>query len=164
LARTDVTHVICVNGERHVARYRRRADNNSDLPDAWYCKAVGSLDYDRVLDAHTHYTSPDARHARTIFGGHADDLEYNYSDRLRQWDHEKSDAAFEHAATVATPKTARFYQAMLAYYHGQPVELRHIMAGCNLSTGFDYLVFGYRLLPASDTATEAQAPAANVAG
>lgn len=100
---------------------------------------------DQILDTYTNWNSQQADKERTIFGAKENGLFYNYSDRLDGWDYEKARRGNEYAALVATPKTARFYAAMLSYFHdGAEVELRHIIAGCNRSNGFPYLVYGYK--------------------
>lgn len=102
------------------------------------------LDMDVPLDDFTHYSRPDARDCRTIFGRKDDSLSYVYDDRLQMWDYTKDQDAKVYAATVAKKSTARYYQEFLQHYYGKPVELKHIMAGCNVSNGFGYLVFGFK--------------------
>jgi len=100
---------------------------------------------DAVLETYTNWNSPQADKERTIFGDKEADLFYNYSDRLAQWDYDKDRRANEYAALVAQPKTAKYFTAMLSYFHdGAEVSLRHIVAGCNRSNGFPYLVYGYK--------------------
>ena len=95
-----------------------------------------------ILDTYTNWMYPQER---TIFGEKEGDLFYNYSDRLPEWDSKKTDRAEEYAALVATPKTAKYFEAMLSYFHdGAIVSLRHIVAGANPATGYPYLIFGYK--------------------
>jgi len=97
---------------------------------------------DSILDT---WNSEKANKERDIFGEKEKGLFYNYSDRLEQWDYEKTRRANEYARLVAEPKTARYFTAMLSYFHnGSKVILRHIIAGCNRSNGFPYLVYGYK--------------------
>lgn len=108
-------------------------------------KQLAIRNEDAILDTYTRWDSPQAKEERTIFGGKEDDLFYNYSDRLAEWDYHKDRRANEYAALVAQPKTAGYFRAMLSYFHdGAKVSLRHIIAGCNRSNGFPYLVYGYK--------------------
>lgn len=79
----------------------------------------------------------------TVYGGPDATLFYNYSDRL---DYDKWQAAEKHARELGLDRnTAAYYDAALSYYHDQPVDVRHIVAGCNLSNGYPWLCFGYVL-------------------
>jgi hypothetical protein len=122
-------------------------------------KPLAIWDEDAVLNIHTSWDSEQAKKERTIFGNKEEGLFYNYSDRLYEWDYKKTTSAYEYAALVAKPKTAKFYSAMLSYFHdGAEVSLRHIIAGCNRSNGYSYLVFGYKYesKPAEDAVRLAQ--------
>lgn len=101
-------------------------------------------DLDVVLDTYTSYTEPRSRDNRTIFGAEEDGLGYDYDDRFEQWDYKKSQEAKAHADGVAIRKTAAWFQAYLSFFYGYPVEVRHILAGCNRGNGWPYLVFGSR--------------------
>jgi hypothetical protein len=127
--------------------------NNKYLYDSWDSpygpygsrKPHVAFNENAILDTYTNWNSPQADKERTIFGEKEPDLFYNYSDRLYEWDYEKHRRANEYAGLVAQPKTAAFYAAMLSYFHdGAEVSLRHIIAGCNRSNGFPYLIFGYK--------------------
>jgi hypothetical protein len=91
-----------------------------------------------------YYSNPYWNQAQTIFGARTKGLSYEYDDRLQQWDYEKDRMARDEAAKTAKPRTAAFFEKFLSIYHGRPVELMHIMAGCNLANGFPYYVFGFR--------------------
>ena len=95
-----------------------------------------------VMTTHLHYSDPTARQERTVFGKARKGLFYNYSDRLqgeswRQgWDLAKKQGL--------TPGTALFYECVLNHFHeSDDVNLEHVILGCNMSNGYDYLVFGY---------------------
>lgn len=108
----------------------------------WHPPVIRDLNV--VLDTYTNWNSSQADKERTIFGAEEKGLFYNYSDRLYDWDYDKAKRAYAYAAEVATPKTGAYYTAMLSYFHdGAKVDLRHIIAGCNRSNGYPYLVFGY---------------------
>lgn len=107
----------------------------------WSCDMTVT-DKDRELNTFLHYSDPTAREERSIFGSAKKGLFYNYSDRLggdrwtQGWEKAKADgAAF---------KTARFYEIVLKHFHdSDDLNLQHIILGCNISTGYSYLVFGY---------------------
>lgn len=93
-----------------------------------------------------HYTDVQAgKDAITVFGEKKHGLFYNYDDRLfgTAWN-----AGLELAATQATPKTARYYEIALNHFHQvDDVNLQHVMLGCNRSSGYSYLIFGYTYTP-----------------
>ncbi len=98
----------------------------------------------KVLHTSPHYTDKRFDQPQTIFGQECEGLAYDYSDRLWQWDYDKSEAAAKAANESATPKTCRWYEAYLSAYFSRPIEIKHIIAGVNRSNGFPYNVFGYR--------------------
>lgn len=99
------------------------------------------FDKDVQIDTFLHYSDPDARKERTVFGAAKKGLFYNYSDRLygQQWDD-----AWEKAKKKAKLKTARIFELALKYFHdSDDLDLQHIILGCNMSNGYSYLIFGY---------------------
>jgi hypothetical protein len=108
-------------------------------------KPMPIFNEDAILDTYTNWADEQAKKERTIFGQKEEGLFYNYSDRLLDWDYSKTRRAEEYAELVAHPKTAKYFKAMLSYFHdGAVIDLRHIMAGCNRSNGHPYLVYGYK--------------------
>ena len=103
------------------------------------------------LTLHPHYSNRHFDKPRTVFGpesesssGH-DGLNYNYSDRLQQWDYSKHSAAWERAnKSNATKDSAAFLEVYLSAYHGKPVEVVHVIAGVNLSSGYPWWCAGWR--------------------
>ena len=90
-----------------------------------------------------HYTEPDAREERSVFGQKSKDLFYNYDDRL--WG-DKWNEGLKIAKAKSSPATAEFYEIALRHFHDNPnLDLQHIVLGCNMSNGYSYLVFGYKL-------------------
>ncbi len=88
-----------------------------------------------------HYTDPDACREVTVFGEERPGLFYNYSDRLYGdlWSE-----GCKLADTQAKPKTARYFEIVLNHLHGATdVNLQHVSLGCNRSSGYSYLIFGY---------------------
>jgi hypothetical protein len=109
---------------------------------------VATNSLDATLNVDPHYTDNRYQHMQTVYGREHKGLKYDYSDRLRQWDYQKDESAHAAAkASGAKPRTARYYNAYLSAYFGQPTEVKHILAGWNVSTGYSYQLFGYRDLP-----------------
>ena len=80
-----------------------------------------------------------------LFGAQEEGLHYDYSDRLFQWNPEKSEVASNEANNSGRVKgSAEWYEKYLSVYCEEPVELKHVLAGVNLSDGYPYIVFGYR--------------------
>jgi len=101
----------------------------------------------QLPDLYPHYT--DSRFSSgkdvTIFGAKQAGLHYNYSDRIEQWDYEKAKAARKTADEKAEKGTGRWFQEYLAAFHGEVVELRHIIVGVNVATGYPWHCYGYLL-------------------
>jgi hypothetical protein len=87
-----------------------------------------------------HYSNPKYDHPQTIFGRQqtGPDPIVSYTDRLYQADYKAR------ALETETPRTANFFERYLALYHNQAVDLFWMMAGVNVSSGYPYLIFGYR--------------------
>ncbi len=106
---------------------------------------------DVPLKTSPHYTDDRFKTAQTVFGkppksdyGHKD-LNYDYSDRLWEWDYNKAKRSSEIASgTGATARSVRWYEAYLSAYFDKPIEIVHILAGFNVSNGDPYAVFGYK--------------------
>ena len=103
------------------------------------------------LTLHPHYTDDRFRKERTVFGrepknsaGHKG-LTYSYSDRLVQWNSDKSAEAWSKAQESKAPRdSALFLEAYLSAYYSGPVEVIHVVAGVNHSNGYPYWVVGWR--------------------
>jgi hypothetical protein len=88
-----------------------------------------------------HYNDPQALEELTVFGEEKDGLFYNYDDRLygKKWNE-----GLTLAEKQAAKGSARFYEIALNHFHDtNDVDLQHVILGCNRSSGFSYLVFGY---------------------
>ena len=71
-------------------------------------------------------------------------LQWEYSDRLRQWDWDKHDLARQSASLVSNNPSndPRWHKAYLeSYYPG--ATLWAIRAGYNLSSGHPYWIYGF---------------------
>jgi hypothetical protein len=101
-------------------------------------------DMNSRLEDCPHYSDSRFNKPQTIFGKEEKGLGYDYSDRIWQWNYDKADQATKHANTKQTPHTANWYQEYLSFYFDKPVILKHILAGVNVSSGYPYLVFGYK--------------------
>lgn len=89
-----------------------------------------------------HYSDPQSRTLFTVFGEPSKELFYNYEDRLfgERWNN-GLDLAKEHGLEPGTPA---YYEFALNHFHEtEDVNLQHILLGCNSSSGYSYLVFGY---------------------
>lgn len=112
----------------------------------------------RALNLSPHYTDSRFDAERTVFGqepfnrtGHAG-LHYDYSDRLAQNDYTKNNASWTKAQEAGAPKnSAAFLEVYLTAYHNKPVEVVHVVAGVNRSSGYPYWVVGWRNAPRSTT-------------
>jgi len=102
-------------------------------------------DKDRVL-AHSHYSDPAFKNEAVIFGEKEDGLEYDYADRLQQWDREKAETSFK-AAVEAHGKqsTARRIEHYLRLYFDNPdLELVVVLSGTQPFNGYPWYAYGYK--------------------
>jgi hypothetical protein len=107
----------------------------------------------KVLETQPHYTDDRFSREQTVFGrkpkgsyGH-EHLHYDYSDRLWQWNYEKAKEASAAAQASGHPiRSCLYYEVYLSTYFGKQVEIEHIVAGVDQSTGYPYCAFGYRFL------------------
>lgn len=91
-----------------------------------------------------HYTNDHFKHAQTVYGQPEQGLGYDYSDRIWEWNWDKAEAAKQTANAQATYQTAEWVEIFLSIYFERAIEVKHILAGFNLSSGYPYQVFGYR--------------------
>lgn len=116
-----------------------------EYPYAEAYRGVGlTCDMDTPLQLNPHYTDERFNKEQTVFGSESKGLFYNYSDRLWQGDYSKAqEASFVATESGARLNSARWLQVFLAYYHGKPVHLRHVIAGINRNNLYAYYVCGY---------------------
>lgn len=107
--------------------------------------AVVNRNKDATIKTFLHYSDPNADKQLTVFGHARKDLFYNYDDRLvgNKWYEGLEIAIKETGIKRSSQHTARFFEIALSYFHNTPVDLQHIILGCNQSNGYSYLVFGY---------------------
>ena len=100
-----------------------------------------------LSDLLPHYTDSRFRDEQTIFGAPADDLSYDYSDRLHQWyGHEKMAAAQAAAEASGHAKhSAAWLSVWASHAHGYEVLVKHVVAGVNRSNGYPYFVLGQQM-------------------
>lgn len=100
----------------------------------------------KPLHTSPHYSDPHFYHKeQTVFGKECNELEYVYSDRIWQWDWNKAEKSAEIANESGHPKkSCLWYEVYLSAFFDKPIEIKHVVAGCNLSNGYPYCVFGYR--------------------
>lgn len=106
-----------------------------------------------IANLHPHYTNSVFATPQTVWmaegrklgkGGYVKDAEYNYSDRIWQWDWSKASKANEVIDSTINRNSAAYIQEFLRYFFDNPkLTLVHIMASFNQSTGYAYQVFGY---------------------
>ena len=73
-----------------------------------------------------------------------DKASYVYSDRLYQYDYDKTTSSFEKAKEEFKVNTPKYFESFLRhYYDDNKLELVHILSGFNLSNGYPYLVYGF---------------------
>lgn len=109
----------------------------------WTCgKPLAPIDKNQTIKTFLHYSDPNAGREMTVFGSPKEGLFYNYDDRLlgQKW----HDAISEGLKNGIPKNTAALYEHALNRFHDtSSVDLQHIILGCNRSSGFSYLVFGY---------------------
>lgn len=124
----------------------------------WSALYAPQRDSQRPVDhLNPHYTNEYFKRAQTVYLAqgytlkvgiteHVEGAGYDYSDRLRQWDYGKADAAWKAARERFNDdmRTAEAHEFYLRLYFDAPnLALVHILAGYNLSTGHPYQVYGY---------------------
>lgn len=106
-----------------------------------------------------HYTDETFRREKTVFlaagyklknsNGYnsvaCDGIEYNYDDRIRQWDYDKSDVCWKQIReTYDRFNSAEIHEQYLRLFFDDPdLNLVHIITGVNHSNGYYYRVYGY---------------------
>lgn len=128
---------------------RSRSINSAGYPDtgtyedAYVCQHWAPTDKNVKLRTFMHYTDPQYREVLTVFGQAKPGLFYNYDDRL-QGDRWREGIKRASQVTTVEIGSARFYELILRYFHDSAdLDLQHVQLGCNVSTGYSYLVFGY---------------------
>lgn len=98
--------------------------------------------------AHPHYSDPrfNTGGGAVIFGQKQDGLDYEYDDRLMQWDYEKHQAAWETAVSQhGKQQTAGRVETYLRhYYNDDGLELLVIIAGARMDNGYPWYAYGFR--------------------
>jgi hypothetical protein len=113
------------------------------------------MDKQPIANLQPHYTDEYYREARTVWiadGYKPNDaygairgIEYNYSDRIWQWDWNKADGLYKSIDSTLDRRSPAFLQEFLRQYFDKPeLELVHVMAGFNVSNGYPYQVYGYK--------------------
>lgn len=91
-----------------------------------------------------HHSNPRWNKLQTIWGEAEEGIQYEYSDRLYQWDREKADKASKEAVEKAGEAfSAKRIQTYLSLYFGRKVELVQVQGGVNTS-GYTYYLYGFR--------------------
>lgn len=82
------------------------------------------------------------RKMQALYGQEEAGLEYNYDDRLMQWDYEAHKRGVE--AIEKGNWTAAKVEKYLTAYFQKPVEIRYVGGMANLSSGHPVYVYGYK--------------------
>ena len=142
----------CRNLVTTTAVYQINKHMNKQYDNDLYCDVEGyyhrrlslappCFDKDQPFETNLHYSDPTANQERTVFGAPKKGLFYNYSDRLygKKWDE-----GWKLAKEQAALQTIHFFEIALNHFHDSDnVDLQHVILGCNRSTGYSYLIFGY---------------------
>jgi len=96
--------------------------------------------------AHSHYSDPAFKKEAVIFGKKEDGLQWEYADRLQQWDREKAAASFAIAKEKYGEKnTARRIECYLRQYFENPsLELICILSGTQPFNGYPWYAYGFK--------------------
>lgn len=96
--------------------------------------------------AYSHYSDPAFKNGAVIFGKKEDGLQWEYADRLRQWDSKKADAAWEFAVEKHGKKnTARRLECYLQqYFDDSDLQLICIASGTQAFNGYPWYAYGFR--------------------
>ena len=96
--------------------------------------------------AHSHYSDPAFKNEAVIFGEKRNDLEYVYADRLRMWDADKADEAWEIATNECGKAfTARKIERYLqAYYDDNSIDVVVVLSGTQPFNGYPWHAYGFK--------------------
>ena len=114
-------------------------------------------DTNTALQTHPHYTDTRFKTAQTVFCSEPEKikrqfdkdfiegLQYEYLDRIYQWDNDKARAAEQKAKeSKFTRGSAQWYEVFLSEYFEKPIELVHVIAGVQVFNGYPWCAFGFR--------------------
>lgn len=102
-----------------------------------------------------HYTNTRFNEAQTVwiadgykikrgYGDFVDGADYNYSDRIWQWNRSKADQVYKEIDASLHRHSPAYIQEFLRRVFDNPnLVLVHVLAGVNLSNGYPYNVYGY---------------------
>lgn len=103
-------------------------------------------DKNRVL-AHSHYSDPafSVSGGAVIFGEARDGIQYEYADRLRQWEPEKADDAWGKAVEeCGKQRTAqRIERYLQIYYDNSDLDLVTVISGTQQFSGYPWYAYGF---------------------
>lgn len=90
------------------------------------------------------YTDPIWNKPQLIYGQECKTDNVDYSDRMHQYDPDKSNQADESCKAIKLkPRTSKHIKAWLGFYHNRPVVLRYVYGVVNPSNGSAYYIYGY---------------------
>ncbi len=154
-----------MGGKGRYRSFREGTSRNDDPKDHAY-SCIG--DNPNIRLPGCHYTDDRFKHAQTIWGHKRKRTSYDYSDRFPQWDgklwdegHDIAQAEAKKVGCEWQAGSVRYFELVLSYFHAKVhtfqvdvsdltkvsanpiVKMDHVLTGFNLSSGYDYKVFGY---------------------
>ena len=103
-----------------------------------------------------HYSDKNYKHVQLLYLKDGDQshllngaVQWVYSDRVYQWDRSKADKAHTIALKDGSYPSVRYMRAFIREFYDGKYECVVVAGGVNLSSGYEYFVFGMRnVLPA----------------
>lgn len=107
--------------------------------------AIQGRDVPLKLSPHYYHDMPMFEREQVVFGKKEDGLDWEYSDRLWQWDYKKAEDSWKVANEAGHVKgSANAIQAYLSAYFWKPINLVCVISGVNRGNGYPYNVYGFR--------------------
>lgn len=143
---------------QYLADGRRRDDERQRFAEMLFkyrepTVAVQSNPNARIQHLRPHYTNEVFKNAQTVYlaqgcklsGDYVKGAEYNYSDRIWQWKYNEARAAWEtiKASDLNIDSAAAHEMYLRLVFNDPELKLVHILAGFNVSNGYDYQVYGF---------------------
>ena len=105
-------------------------------------------DPDAML-SYAHYSDPHFKkpEGSCIYGSEEPGLNWDYADRLWQWDKEKAaQASLQMQEQYGQKRCARRTEEFLSLYFDRPIQLVCIVAGARPDNGYPWYAYGYRFV------------------
>lgn len=94
--------------------------------------------------SYPHYSDQRWNSPQLIYGKECKVQNIEYSDRLweRNWK-KAADAADQCKDEGLQPRTVVWIERWLSIYHDRAVVVKFVHGGCNVSSGYEYYIYGY---------------------